>query len=206
MKYLIISLWGLTTCYAQNIAKDTLHLDQVVITKSRKAKPKVATANYRSFCTYTSNAAFMSPVITLVDRLPPGNLNKITFFFNTETSSGQEPVNFQDQEVELLFYHVNDDNTPGNVIEHASKIIHVSKDHRGKFPVDVSDLAVYNPGRIFIGLRLLSAERKFEWNFHIACICDEFNNYVSLIKRRETDDWTRAPGLGAIKMLITSIE
>jgi hypothetical protein len=178
MKYLYFLLLFCSTLIAQeiNIAKDTLQMREVVIkedfSKFRDAKVKIRgeCMNPESLITYTE-------IVTLVENLPQGYLESISFFFNQRhyMSYTSDSKKFEDTEFEVVLYNVNDDNTPGERIMRDEKYIKVMKDHTGKAEVHFLEFNIKNQKKMFVGLRRTSSGNRPKREFYIDCVCNSQN-------------------------------
>lgn len=185
--------------YSQDIAKDTIQLSNVNINKN---KNRVKSKSIGGLCNSYEPFKQTQGVITLVEGLPLGYLHSVTFSFNNPYDKSQ--AEFQDAEIELLFFEANSDNTPGQRIEHDKKILMIKKEFSGKMEIDIRSLAIRSDGKMFIGLRNLTKNRGAIMQFEVDCTCiGKKNKYISFQRYDEVSDWTKTEyTLDAIKMKV----
>lgn len=203
MKYIYIFFLICTTAFSQeiNIAKDTIQMREVVVSenfrnfKSSKVKIKGNCRNPETMDTVTE-------IVTLVDKLPLGYLESVTFYFNEMyyMSYKRDHKDFEDTEFEVVLYKVNADNTPGERIMRDEKYILIMKEHAGEAKVHFLDFNIKNVPKMFIGLRRTSpkpASRKF----YIDCVCNT-GSHVTYSKTTDALTWNRYSQCPAIKMAV----
>lgn len=183
-----------TEAYAQDLTKDTIQLENVSINKK---KVKLKSRIIASSCTDHEHLWDNKAIITLVDNLSVGYLYSITYIFNNPYDS--KTADFKDAEVELLFFAVNDDNTPGERISYPGKTVFVSKDFSGKMEIDLRGLAVKSDGRLFIGLKNLTKNIVYKTEFEVDAVCvaneKSKRKYISYDRNDDKSPWklTRYP-------------
>lgn len=118
----------------------------------------------------------------------------------------RKTADFKDAEVELLFFEVNDDNTPGDRIPCPKKTVFVSKDFSGKMEINLKDLNIKSDGKLFIGLKNLTKNTAYKTEFEVDLVCfDEEKGkreYISYEKRNESSPWRIAHAIDGFKMRV----
>lgn len=190
----IICLLFLTTATAQDLTKDTIHLNDLEIKKSRK---KVASAKFSSFCSYLCNLP--AEYATLVN-LPEGYLKSVSFKFNIRGMGMGEYKQYQTTRIELTFYEVTTEGRPGEKIEHNPAVVTVDKDFSGKMVINLSNLNIKNPGKIFIGLKRVNPEAIKRNDFIVAGVCGPKEEYTTFVKSQVNSKWYKYTSMPALKM------
>lgn len=200
MKYVFLFLFCATSALSQNLdlEKDTIQLQEVVLSKSKKLKIK--TTSFRGPCYAPDNMADASEIITLVEKLPDGYLHSASFYFNEMALAYKNrPDNFRDTEFEVLLYKVKPDGTPGERMVYETLLIAVGSRHKGAVEVDLAGLAIENPGRLFIGLKKLNRQSTKN-DFLIDCLCNGHDKYFTLYRNGSAEDWSRRWVCAALKI------
>lgn len=186
---------------AQDLTKDTIQLENISINKKKlKIKSRIIASN----CTHHEQLWDNSSIITLMNDLPVGYLHSVTFIFNNPYDS--KTADFKDAEVELLFFAVNDDNTPGDRIPYPKKTVFVSKDFSGKMEINLKDLNVKSDGRLFVGLKNLTKNTAYKTEFEVDLACflegEGKRKYISYQKRNESSPWRLTDLIDGFKMKV----
>ena len=200
--FLCVALLCAINIFAQNLNKDTIQLKEIVV-RSQKSKPKIKKFSYRSNHTLLENLEYsVDEAITLVDKLPAGWLHSVTFKFNTASTDKYVAYDYKDTQLELLFYEVNPDNTPGNPIVHEKKIITVSGDFSGKMEIGLANLNIKSDGKIFIGLKRLNKSGSDTREFEVDCLYAYEPNYkyISFSRQDSTLPWKLSTMIAAFRM------
>lgn len=190
----IISLLFVTVAAAQDFTKDTIHLNDLEIKKSRK---KVASAKFSSFCSYLCNLP--AEYATLVN-LPEGYLKSVSFKFNMRGMGMGEYEQYQTTKIELTFYEVKAEGRPGEKIEHNPAVVTVDKDFHGKMVINLSNLNIKNTGKIFIGLKRVNPEAIKRNDFIVAGVCGPKEEYTTFVKSQANRKWYKYTSMPALKM------
>jgi hypothetical protein len=187
--------------FAQNLEKDTIQLNEVLVKTTKK--PKLKSVKYNSSCTHHEHLDYNTELVTLVDKLPAGYLHSVSFVFNEFMKVKDLTINVQDADLELVFYEAGPDGTPGRKIEGISKLIAVPKTYSGTMVVDIRELNVYNPGKIFIGLKKITAvKNKYNQEFEVNCVCYKNDKYTSFHRKDAAAPWKKDEGISAIEMKV----
>ena len=173
--YLLLLLLTTSVLFAQNWEKDTIKLNEVLILNK---KYTIKTYKFWSVCSLVDGFdSTVTEMVTLVDQLPEGYVESVSFKFNRPDENSHHTTReteYQDSEMEMVFYEAKPNNTPGERIKHERKIFTVSKDFSGKMKIDVSDLNIKSSGRIFIGLKRLTSNIKLKRReFYVDCLCNK---------------------------------
>ncbi|WP_207759856.1 hypothetical protein [Flavobacterium cyanobacteriorum] len=182
-----------------DIVKDTIRLDELVITKYSSSNYRIRDIARRGKCYAPDNLSDASEIISLVDNLPAGELNSIRFYFNEMFDAYKRlPQNVTDRDFELLLYRVNDNNTPGERLVHETMLLRLKKSHTGGVVINISALGIKSPDRLFIGLRLLGERGKND--FYVDCLCNGYDKYLTLFRDSASKDWNRRWACAALKI------
>lgn len=200
MKYILaLFLLFSTQVFAQaDMAKDTIQLNELVITRYGKSY-KIKNENLRGPCYSSDNLNDAAEVITLVDKLPEGQLNIIRFYFNEMLEAyNRAPENFQDRDFELLLYTVGEDNQPDKKLLNETMILRLKKYQAGGVPINVSALNIKNPKKLYIGLKPLG--KRVKNDFVIDCLCNGHDKYLTFFRIPGGTQWERRWGCAALKV------
>jgi hypothetical protein len=201
MKYLLpimLLLSFAAPAQVPDMEKDTIHINEVVITHYSK-KFKLKDYSLRGPCYSSDNLNDASEIITLLEKLPEGELNTINFYFNEMFEAyKRHPENLQARDFELLIYKVNADNTPGERLLHETMLLHLDKDHMGGVEVNISGLGIKNSSKLFVGLKLLGKRTKND--FMIDCLCSGHDKYMTLYRTDAASPWSRRWACAALKV------
>lgn len=150
-----------TTLFAQN-KNDETTLDELII--HSKAKNKIKKLKVKGFPFhgyYSQNES----IVTSMTNLPKGKVKSVIFNFNNRFTRfvgqnfDQINISYLDMEFGILVYEMNDKYQLGNIVSDCEVKFLVSKDHKGDFKVDVSEID-FPEGRFFIGFKVLSETYK----------------------------------------------
>ena len=199
MKYFVVILF-LTFAYSgfsQELNNDTIQLKEV---RLKNYKPKIKNHKVNGSGTTYEHLNVYDEIVTLVDDLPKGFLHSVIFNFNNDITINGKPFDFQDTEIEVVFYKVTSDKRPGNKI--SGKTIVVSKEYSGKMEVDVSDLNVQTNGELFIGIRRITEKKTLYGEFEVHGIGLGDDKYVAYCRSNGSDVWK---GSNDVSRKITTI-
>lgn len=183
------------SAFSQKVT-DSIMLNNVEL---KNYKSKIKKVSIGSLCTHYEPMIYSAEIITLADDLPSGYLQSVTFNFNNKFHKNQE-INFQDSEIQILFYKVNPDNTPGELISTNKNII-VRKEHVGKMEIDVRDLNILTEGKLFIGLSRITKNTTKLPEFEVNCVCWGNKGYFTYERPASSSEWSlKKYGFAALKM------
>ena len=200
MKHLYFFLLFYAGAFSQevNIAKDTIEMREVVISEDF-SKFKSSKVKIKGNCLYPETMTNVSEVVTLVEKLPMGYLESVTFYFNEMHYNAYkgDSKKFKSTEFEVVLYAVNPDNTVGARIMKDEKYILIMKEHMGATKVHFLEFNIKNQKKLFIGLRrsLPSGEK----DFYIDCVCENPKN-ITLGRSEEKPEWQPRLNCPAMKM------
>ncbi|WCM41483.1 hypothetical protein MG290_11045 [Flavobacterium sp. CBA20B-1] len=162
-----------TTLSAQN-KNDETTLDELIInSKTKKKIKKLKIKGFPFYGYYNQNES----IVTGINNPPKGKVKSVVFNFNNRYTRfvGQniEQVNisYLDMEFGILVYEMNDRYQLGNIVSDCEVKFFVSKDHKGDFKVDVSEID-FPEGRFFIGIKVLSETYKNGVGSFYVMMCD----------------------------------
>lgn len=200
MKYMMLLLLVISvSAFGQvDMEKDTIQLNELVITKYSKSY-KLKSESLRGPCYSSDNLNDAAEVLTLVDKLPEGEINLVRFYFNEMFEAyKRSPENFQDKDFELLLYTVGDDNMPAKPLVTGTMILRLQKYHAGGVEINISALNIKNPKKLFVGLKLLGKREKND--FVIDCLCNGHDKYLTLFRTPGSTLWERRWACAALKV------
>lgn len=195
MKYVLCLIFLLPSFVvkAQELNNDTIQLNEV---RLKNYKPKIKSRSIRGFCTTYENLRRYVEIVTLLDNLPKGYLHSVTFNFNNRFDNSMA-YDFKDTEIELLFYTVKPDDTPGEKI--AGKKLVINKEHSGKKEIDVSDLNIETNKKLYIGIKRITKNKTpIIRTFEVHGLCLENEKYKAYCRSSDDDVWQKSlltPGL-----------
>lgn len=173
----VLFLFIYPSLFAQNKIEDTTTLDEVVITTHKKKKiKKIKTKGFPYYDYLVKNES----VVTGITNYPLGKVKYVTFNFNNRYTRfignmvNKIQNNFLDVKFGLLLYEMKDDETIGSLISDSEITFFVSKDHKGVFKIDVSDLN-FPKDKFFIGFKVLSKTYEKDASFYVM-MCDNDEN------------------------------
>ncbi|AXG74112.1 hypothetical protein DVK85_07600 [Flavobacterium arcticum] len=203
MKYFIVVLFLVMTSmsFSQvfNMEKDTIQMAEVVL-KKEHTKYRIKTIKLKGACYYAEDMRNTFEIITLLENLPDGYLESISFNFNGLYSSYKDQLeHFKETELEFVVYEVNEGGTPGDKIVHDAMPIHIGKEYIGKVVINVSGLNIKSQKQLFIGVRRISGSGNKN-EFSISCLCNGQDKYVTLSRADATSGWKRRWECAALKV------
>lgn len=165
-----------TALFAQN-KNDETTLDELIInSKTKKKLKKLKVKGFPFYSYYTQNES----VVTGLNNLSKGKVKSVIFNFNNRYTRfvgqnfDQINISYLDMEFGILVYEMNDKYQLGNIVSDCEVKFSVSKDHKGDFKVDVSEID-FPEGHFFIGFKVLSETYKSDASFYVM-LCDNDEN------------------------------
>ncbi|MFL9845336.1 hypothetical protein [Flavobacterium rhizosphaerae] len=195
---IVLAVFCCIPALAQNMENDTIQLKEVLIKNKR---PKIRQTRFTSICTAYEKLFGKYEMVTLVDDLPKGYLQSVTFTFNKKASR-KDKGGFEDTEIELVFYEVTPQGKPGNRIDHLQKKVLVPGDFSGKMEIDLASIAIRNEGKIYIGIKKGEKGDKPNAAFEVNCTCGIYDDYISYARFDETKSWAKKTFTSAFKMRV----
>lgn len=166
-----------TNLSAQN-KNDETTLDELIInSKAKKKIKKLRVKGFPFYGYYSQNES----IVTGITTLPEGKVKSVIFNFNNRFTRfvgrnfDQVNLNHLDMEFGILVYEMNDKYQLGNIVSDCEVKFSISKDHKGDFKVDVSEID-FPKGRFFIGLKVLSETYKNDIGSFYIMLCDNDEN------------------------------
>lgn len=166
-----------TTLSAQN-KNDETTLDELIInSKIKKKLKKLKVKGFPFYGYYIQNES----IVTGMTNLPDGIVKSVIFNFNNRYTRfvggnfDQINIKYLDMEFGILVYEMNDKYQLGNIISDCEVKFSVSKDHKGDFKVDLSEID-FPEDRFFIGLKVLSETYKNDIGSFYVMLCDNDEN------------------------------
>ncbi len=182
-----------TTLSAQN-QNDETTLDELIInSKTKKKIKKLKVKGFPFYGYYIQNES----IVTGMTNLPEGKVKSVIFNFNNRYSRFAGGIfekintNFLDVEFGILVYEMNDKFQLGNMVSDCEIKFSVSKDHKGDFRIDLSEID-FPEDQFFIGFKVLSETYKNDIASFYVMLCDNDENvsyrtYKNLNGVAETD-------------------
>ena len=197
MKYYLILLLAALQSFAQTVdmEKDTIQMNEIVVQKKGK-KLKLKTRSLRGPCYSPENFKEVTEVVTLVENVPKGYLETVSFYFNGQPRSGKASDPSQQTQLEVVLYEAADNNIPGARIATDPLVITVNS-KTGRIRTDISGSAIKSTGKLFVGLR--EVERNTENNYFIDCLCNGHDKYITMARAEEDAEWARRWVCAAMK-------
>lgn len=192
------------SCFAQilDMERDTIQMQNVTL-KREKAHYRKKTVRLEGTCYYAEDMWETYEIVTLLQGLPEGYLETITFTFNGLYSSEKEQrEHFSPSELELVFYEVGDDGAPASEMYQEGKTVKLDKSYMGRTAIDVSALNIKSEGSMFVGIRQATPTGKKK-AFSISCLCNGQDRYVTMVRKSGADLWSRRWECAALKTDIT---
>lgn len=181
-----------------DIEKDTIKLNELVMTKYNKSY-KFKVESLRGPCYSSDNLNDAAEIITLVDKLPEGEIKMVRFYFNEMFEAyKRSPENFHDRDFELLLYTVGADNLPDKRLVNETMILRLEKQHAGGVEINISSLNIKNPKKLFVGIKLLGKRAKND--FMVDCLCSGHDKYLTLFRIPGGTQWDRRWACAALKV------
>jgi len=162
-----------THFFAQENLKDTIHLTEVLVGKKRKKRiVKYDISGHPSYNGITSKT---SKMVCLLEDLPQGIIDNVTFYFNTGLPNlfkNKLKINYKDVLLGILICEVDKNGKPGKIISENEVKFLVSHDHRGSLTVNLRPLNLYSK-KMYLGFNILSDISNSEKNIYIRFCEDE---------------------------------
>ncbi|WP_294822969.1 hypothetical protein [uncultured Flavobacterium sp.] len=190
MKYFVFLfiLWT-TAATAQNFVdmeKDTLYMEEVVVTQGKKLKMK--TLSLTGPCYSPEPFKDAEEILTLVQDIPAGSLESVCFYFNGVLEDKKE---FSERATfGVLIYTVDNDGQPGQRIAYDTKALIMDEKAKGRVSINVAGLDLKSQNKLFIGLIKESGAAIID-DLYFDCICNGHDKFLTLARTSETGPWER---------------
>ncbi|AWH84752.1 hypothetical protein HYN59_06280 [Flavobacterium album] len=199
MKYFLFILffWSVSAT-AQNfidMEKDTIQMQEVIVTSGKKHKMK--TLQLTGPCYSPEPFKDADEILTLVENLPAGSLESVSFYFNgvfEGTRKAGEQSSFG-----VLIYTVEQNGEPGQRIAYDKKALLMDDKAKGKVTINIAGLDLQSQSRLFIGLVKESGPAVID-DLFFDCLCNGHDKYKTLARTSETAPWERRWVCAAIRV------
>jgi hypothetical protein len=185
-----------------DMEKDTIQMEELILKNNRKTSKK--TLKLRGQCYYPEDMRGAEEIITLIEKLPEGYLESVTFYVNEAGSYNENTQSFKDTQLELVAYKANADNTPGERIAHEKLIINLDRKKKGKLTISLFELNLQNPEKFFIGLKKVNGS-SLKKEFLLDCLCNGLDKYITLTRNDSLSGWERRWECAALKADVTVV-
>jgi len=190
MKYFLFALlFCSAAATAQNFVdmeKDTLYMEEVVVSRGKKLKMK--TLSLTGPCYAPEPFKDADEILTLVQGIPAGALESVTFYFNGIFDSRKkrsERATFG-----VLIYTVDKDGQPGRRIAYDSKALIMDEKAKGKISINIAGLDLKSESKLFIGLIKESGPEEID-DLYFDCMCSGHDKFMTLARTSEAAPWER---------------
>lgn len=190
MKYFLFTLLLCSVAAtAQNFVdmeKDTLHMEEVVVSKGKKLKMK--TLRLTGPCYSPEPFDNAEEILTLVEDIPAGSLESVTFYFDgvyTSRKKRKEQSSFG-----VLIYTVDENGQPGQRIAYDKKALIMDEKSKGGVRINIAGLDLRSEKKLFIGLVKESGPEVIK-NLYFDCMCSGHDKFMTLARTSETAPWER---------------
>jgi hypothetical protein len=159
--------------FGQESLKDTIYLNDISVKKNHKKRiVKYDISGHPSYGGLTSRT---SKVVCLLQDLPEGKIDNVTFYFNTGLPNLYKKklkINYKDVLLGILICEVDEKGKPGKVISDNEIKFLVSHNHNGSLTVSLRSLNLYSQ-KMYFGFNVLSDVSSSENNIYISYCEDE---------------------------------
>ncbi|MGQ2983265.1 hypothetical protein [Flavobacterium sp.] len=190
MKYFLFALLLFSTAaMAQNFVdmeKDTIYMEEVVVSKGKKLKMK--TLSLTGPCYSPEPFKDADEIVTLVENIPAGSLESVSFYFNGVLDDKKE---FSKRATfGILIYTVDKDGQPGQRIAYDTKALIMDEKAKGKISINIAGLDLKSQNKLFIGLIKESGADVID-DLYFDCMCNGHDKFLTLAKTSGTAPWER---------------
>ncbi len=189
MKYFLFLfiLWS-ASATAQNfinMEKDTIQMEEVVVSSGKKLKMK--TLRLTGPCYSPEPFKDADEILTLVEGIPAGSLESVSFYFNGifEDKKLSEQSTFG-----VLIYTVDKDGQPGQRIAYDKKALVMDEKAKGRITINIIGLDLRSQSKLFIGLVKESGPEVID-DLYFDCICNGHDKFLTLARTSEAAPWER---------------
>lgn len=191
MKYFLFTLlfWSVAAT-AQNfvdIEKDTIYMEEVVVSKGKKLKMK--TLSLTGPCYSPEPFDNAAEILTLVEGIPAGSLESVTFYFDGANYGGRKKRKEQSS-FGVLIYTVDENGQPGQRIAYDTKALIMDEKAKGRININIAGLDLKSQNKLFIGLVKESGPEIIK-NLYFDCMCSGHDKFMTLARTSETAPWER---------------
>ena len=185
---LLLILFHVNFAMSQDVLKDTIHLKDVTV--KAKQKKKIINYSISGHPAYNSLQARMSKVVCLLDNLPSGKIENVTFYLNTGLPNlfkKKLQINYKDVWLGIIICEVDEKGKPGKTISENEVKFLVSADHRGAITVNLASLNLTS-SKMFFGFTVLSLLSMTESNLYMRFCEDENARMYQFEKAYNSDE------------------
>ncbi|MFD2891359.1 hypothetical protein ACFS5J_04955 [Flavobacterium chuncheonense] len=192
---LTILLFSLSGKAQYELPKDTLiHLEEVIIKNNKKVKKYISKVELKGIPAF-NGLNYVKKEVSAIRNIPKGRLSYVDFYFNTglvNLFKKKLNINYKDTQLGLLIYEIGEDGKPGKAIsENQIKFI-VTKEHDGKFRIDLTPLNLQCTD-IFIGFEVLSTSDGKEDNIYVRYNDNDEACSYYISKNSNNQNWLKTP-------------
>lgn len=190
MKYFLFALllWS-AAATAQNFVdmeKDTIYMEEVVVSKGKKLKMK--TLSLTGPCYSPEPFKDADEIVTLVENIPTGSLESVTFYFN---GVFEDKKTFSEQSTfGVLIYTVDENGQPGQRIAYDTKALIMDEKAKGKININITGLDLKSQNRLFIGLIKEFGPEEID-DLYFDCMCSGHDKFLTLARTSASAPWER---------------
>lgn len=200
--YVLVLIYGVG--YAQDMAKDTIQLQEVVV--NSLVPPETRTySTVTDNCKTNERPAGMAQLLTRLPDLPRGKLYAVTLYVNEDWVAPERRAKLKDIPLQLLVFDADANGLPGNLL--VQKNVEVAADYSGKYRVVVDDASIAIPKsrNLYIGFGLAPEVSKDDFYVTSACLFNETtpeaqDRYVSYFRTAPDGVWQKSEAISAIIM------
>lgn len=159
--------------FGQESLKDTIYLKSVSIKKNHKKR--IVKYDISGNPAYSGLTSKTSKIVCLLQDLPEGKIDNVTFYFNTGLPNllkKKLKINYKDVLLGILICEVDEKGKPGKVISDNEIKFLVFHDHNGPLTVSLGSLNL-NSQKMYFGFNILSNISSSENNIYIRFCEDE---------------------------------
>lgn len=176
---------------------DTIQLKEVNVQKVNKKIKYLKTKGTASSMTGTP----IKSIISKLDKIPPGKLSSIKFYFNSRVAffiPDTDKKDYKDVELGLLIYGVKEDGSPGELLTDKEIRFTVAANNKGSIVLDLDPLYLSSAESLYFGIELFNKQTGKD--FKIMTLHNEKNGNKFYMKSWNKDDWTTPDLPWSIKM------
>ncbi|MCW4468180.1 hypothetical protein OGH69_04310 [Flavobacterium sp. MFBS3-15] len=190
MKYFLFLFifWGVpaTAQNFVNMEKDTIYMEEVVVSKGKKLKMK--TLRLTGPCYSPEPFKDAGEIVTLAEGIPAGSLESVTFYFNGIFDNKKE--HSERATFGVLIYTVDENGQPGRRIAYDSKALIMDEKAKGKISINIAGLDLKSESKLFIGLIKESGPEEID-DLYFDCMCSGHDKFMTLARTSESAPWER---------------
>lgn len=200
--YALVLVFGMG--YAQDMAKDTIQLQEVVV--NSLVPPETRTySTTTDNCKTNERPAGMVQLLTRLHDLPRGKLYAVTLYVNEEWVAPEHRTKLKDTPLQLLVFDVDANGIPGNLL--VQKDVEVAADYSGKYRIVINDAGITVPKsrNLYIGFELNSEVSRDDFYVTSACLFNETipeaqDKYATYFRTATDGTWQKSEAISAIIM------